>query len=85
MRRIRRTQTTVETHELVTLRCSMADMELHCPACGRRVRMLPPEEAAALSGVSLRTLYRRLESGELHFSETPRGQVYICARSISQT
>ena len=85
MRRIRITRTTVETREVVTFHSSGAGMELHCPGCGRVVRMLPAEDAAALSGVSLRTLYRRMESGDLHFSESPGGQVYICARSISQT
>lgn len=60
-------------------------MEAHCPECARVVRMLPPEEAAALCGVSLRTLFRRMESGGLHFSESAGGQVYVCERSISRT
>jgi len=60
MRRILRTKTTVETFEVITLRTSRTGMDLHCPECGRIVRMLPPEEAAALSGVSIRSLYRRI-------------------------
>jgi len=85
MRRIRRKRTTVETHEVITLHTSRPGMALHCPECSRVVRMLAPEEAAALSGVSLRTLFRRIESGELHFAQTPEGQVYVCEHSISQT
>ncbi len=85
MRRIRKTQTTVETHEVMTLRSSMAATELHCNECGRVVRMLLPEEAAALSGASLRAVFRRIEKGELHFAESAGGQVYVCAISIFQT
>ena len=82
MRRIRKTQTTVETREVVTVRYSGAGVEVHCPGCGRVVRMLPPEEAAALSGVPLRTLFLQMESGDLHYAELPGGAVLICPNSI---
>jgi hypothetical protein len=85
MRRIRKRRTTVETQEVITLHTSRTGMELRCPECSRVVRMLAPEEAAALSGVSLRTLFRRIESGDLHFAQSAEGQVYVCERSISQT
>jgi len=85
MRRIRRTRTTVETREVVILRSSRTGVELHCPECGRVVRMLPPEEAAALAGVSVRTLFRRMESGQVHFTESQGGQIYVCAGSVSHT
>jgi hypothetical protein len=85
MRRIRKTQTTVETHEVITVQSSRAGLEMPCPECGRVVRMLLPEEAAAVSGVSLRTVFRQIERGDLHFAESPGGQVYVCANSISQT
>lgn len=84
MKRIRRTRTTVETRDVVTLRGPAAAMELHCPACGRVVRMLPPEEAAALAGVSVRALFRRMEAGGLHYAESPAGRVFVCSQSISQ-
>lgn len=85
MRRIRRTQTTVESHEVVILHAAEAGLEQHCPQCARVVRMLPAREAAAPCGVSLRILFRRMESGSLHFGESAGGQVYVCSRSISQT
>jgi hypothetical protein len=30
----------------------------------------------------LRAIYRRVEAGELHFTETPEGQLLICLNSI---
>jgi predicted site-specific integrase-resolvase len=45
--------------------------------------MLTPEEAAALAQVSSRTIYRRVEAGELHFAETPEEPLLICLDSLT--
>ena len=42
--------------------------------------MLPPEEAAAISQVSSRAIYRAIEAGELHFVELPT--LFICCDSL---
>lgn len=44
--------------------------------------MLSPEAAAVLFGVPLRWVYRRIESGELHFHETGEGSVLVCRSSL---
>ena len=44
--------------------------------------MVTPDEAAQVCQVSSRTIYRRIESGRLHFSETERGFALICLQSL---
>lgn len=47
--------------------------------------MITPDEAAALCEVSTRTVYRWLEQGSIHFSETEAGSLFICLRSLAAT
>jgi hypothetical protein len=42
--------------------------------------MAPPEQAAALLSLTPREVYRRVESGALHFMETEGGKLQICCR-----
>jgi predicted site-specific integrase-resolvase len=44
--------------------------------------MLPPETAATISGITLRTLFRWIESGHIHFVETPEGSLFVCLESL---
>ena len=44
--------------------------------------MVTADEAAELSGVSPRTIYRRVEAGSLHFAETNEGYLLICTNSL---
>ena len=53
-----------------------------CPKCLAETRMISPQEASALTGLSLREIYQRVEAGSLHFIETQQGQLYICTNSI---
>lgn len=44
--------------------------------------MLTPEEAAVLSGMSVRALFRQVEAGTLHSAETREGLLLICPRAL---
>jgi hypothetical protein len=46
--------------------------------------MITPEEAAALFQVAVRVIYRTLETGQLHFQETPAGSVAVCLESLQK-
>jgi excisionase family DNA binding protein len=76
--RRRRTQITVETERLVIIRQREADGETRCPVCAERPRMISAEEAAAVTGLSRRAIYRLVESGRIHFNETSDGVLLIC-------
>ena len=54
-----------------------------CAPCGQQVRMVTADEAAELSGVSPRTIYRRVEAASLHFAETNGGCLLICTNSLA--
>jgi hypothetical protein len=44
--------------------------------------MLTLDKAMALTGASSREIHRRLEGGELHFTETTEGFVLMCLNSL---
>jgi hypothetical protein len=44
--------------------------------------MVKPEEAARLSRVNLRTIFRWIEDGCVHFTETFNHGILICLASI---
>ena len=82
----KRTTITVETERVLIIsrragrrvRASPA----WCAECSASVEMVPPEVAAALARVSLRTIYRWVEADRLHFTETAEGALLICLNSI---
>jgi excisionase family DNA binding protein len=45
--------------------------------------MLTIEEAATVSGSTEREICRRVEEGEIHFTETGRGRLLICSDSLA--
>jgi hypothetical protein len=57
-------------------------MTAWCEQCGHDTKLMPPEDAALLTGVSAREIYRRLEVGHIHFTELARGGLLICLNSV---
>src|SRR4026208_391217 len=53
-----------------------------CGTCAEQVQMVTPDEAAQLCQVSTRTIYRRIETGRFHFTETEKGFSLICLQSL---
>lgn len=44
--------------------------------------MVTAERAAALSGLSTRAIYRKIESRQIHFIETADGRLWVCGNSL---
>lgn len=82
MKTKRTIELTVESRSISVLRPARTVLAW-CESCGARVLMVTPEEAARRTGVSVRTLYRRLELQTMHFVEMPDSSVLICLDSIS--
>jgi excisionase family DNA binding protein len=59
--------------------------QTRCVRCAKPSGMITPEEAAALCEVSTRTVYRWLETGAIHFSETVGEGLLICLSSLAAT
>jgi len=55
-----------------------------CHVCGDQVGMVSTEQAAVMIGVSSRTIYQCVESGQIHFADTPEGLLLICLKSLSE-
>jgi hypothetical protein len=46
--------------------------------------MMRPSQAASVTGMSARAIYRLAESGEVHFLETSQGILLICLESLAR-
>jgi hypothetical protein len=74
---------TSETQEIFVIRRPVTQMrETWCGGCSAEVELLKPEEAAAIAGVSTRTIYAWLEAGQIHNMETPEGNVLVCPKCL---
>lgn len=80
MNRKRRVKITVENNLLVVRRSSQA--LVWCSECPAQIQMITPEEAATLTGVSTRTIYRWVDVEHPHFTETPEGRLLVCPNSL---
>jgi hypothetical protein len=78
-----RTRISVETHRRTVIHFPHR-LTVWCDGCGQEVQMIAADEAAVLAGVSTRTIYRRVETAQLHYSETPGGKLFICPNSLTQ-
>ena len=47
--------------------------------------MVTVDEAAAIAGVTSRTMYRWADAQKLHFSETAAGVLMICCASLEDS
>lgn len=75
---------TVEIDRVVLISKRESSPTAWCAACASRVRMVTVDEAARLARLSARTIYRWVEAGRLHFTETPDGRLFICLSSLSR-
>ena len=82
MKRMKRTETTIEAREVWVVRESGGQPPTWCDACADNTLMLTPEEMAKLRGISTRTIYQWMEAGRLHFRESADGTVMICPASL---
>jgi hypothetical protein len=59
-------------------------MTAWCRQCRHDTNLMPPEDAAIVTGVSAREIYRRLEIGGIHFTELSMGNLLICLNSVTE-
>lgn len=86
MAKTRRTEKTVEIHEFYVVRTASGSLPALCPECSTADSiMVAPEQAAALAHVSVRVLYRWVETGLIHYKEGRDGSVIVCLKSLPAT
>lgn len=74
----------VETRRVTVLRRPRAAQRIWCLDCAEIVKALSAEEAAVALGLSSRAIYRQVEAGRFHFTESPTGLLRICLNSFLQ-
>src|SRR5918995_524867 len=55
-----------------------------CLDCGSDTQMITPEQAAAMTQVTVRAVNQRVEAGSVHFLETGDGRLWVCVNSLSE-
>jgi len=81
----KRTEITIETDRIVVLTRRKVSVVSWCDECGRRTKMITVDEAAAIAGVTSRTVYRWADAQKLHFTETVEGVLRICFSSLQDS
>jgi len=83
MRKNRRTTTkiTIETERLLVVSRSR-NLASWCPSCGALVQRVTVDEAAVVARVVSMTVYRWVEAGTIHYTQTEGGVPLLCAVSL---
>ena len=82
-RGVKSTKVAVKRRRVVIINRPFVSPQKSCDRCAEPSGMITPDEAAALCEVSTRTIYRWLESGAIHFSETASEGLLICLSSLA--
>jgi hypothetical protein len=79
----RRTEKTVEIHEVYVIRQTSGPLPALCVEClAGDAHMVAPEQAAVIAAVPARTIYRWVETKMIHYKETPDGSLIVCVKSL---
>lgn len=78
----RRTVITFETLERSYHLSESESVHARCDQCRHLVIWLTPNQVVAATGLTLREIFRRIESNSFHFIETPLGLLQICPNSL---
>ena len=79
--RRKRTETSVEVHQVLIVKRQGASVWLTCEEC-LGGQMLAPEEASVILKVPNRTIYQWVEAGLVHCVETPDTSLLVCMVSL---
>ena len=80
---LHKTEIEIELNETVAYSRGSERFESFCPICKSMVEMAAPKVAAIIARMSEREIYRLVESGNVHFTETDR--ILVCTRSLLET
>jgi len=77
-----KTRIIIRTDEVVILRTNRRQPRISCQQCQGDTVMITPEEAKELAKTSAREIYRWVETGQIHYTESPDGSLLVCPDSI---
>lgn len=79
---LKQTRITVETQAVWVVHRPAGTPQGWCEQCSNWVALVTPDEAAQLTGQSVRSIFRQIEEMQLHFIETPTGNVWLCLPTL---
>ena len=80
----KRTEITIEVDEVIHLaKQPQPLLSAWCKSCGAETTMVSPQQAAVITGVTVRTINSWVESDRVHFIETEDGLLLLCVSSLS--
>ena len=83
MAKTRKSEKEVEIHEFYVIRSTSGSLPVLCAECSTGdAIMVAPEQAAVLTQVPVRTIYRWIEIGMIHYAERTNGSLTVCLKSM---
>ena len=80
----RRKEKRIEIHERLIVRTASGAHPALCDVCSAGdAILLSPEQAAALTGIPARTIYRLVEAGTIHYKEAASGKLAVCLKTLT--
>jgi hypothetical protein len=80
----RETEITIETDEITIIRVSRRQTTIvFCPVCRALLRHFSVARAAAFLKISETAIFRLVEGGQVHSTETAAGALLICGNSLA--
>jgi hypothetical protein len=87
MKTYKRTFTSTETHEVLSIRVNLGAQPQTttrwCEVCASETAAIPTELAAVFAGMSEALLHRLISDGLLHFQDTADGRLLICLGNLT--
>jgi hypothetical protein len=83
LKHTKKTLITTETSEMLIFRRTPPPQRVWCQKCGPDTEMISPDAVSLVTGTSARTIYRMIEAGRVHFTETPDGALLVCISALA--
>ena len=78
-------KTAVAIHQFYVVRQQKNAAPAVCHQCPVAIASLvAPDEAAVVTGIGTRVIYRWVEEGVIHFRETSNGSLLVCLNSFAR-
>ena len=84
MKAKRQTEITIETHEITIIRVGTHQTTtVFCAECRTRLKHFSVARAAAVLKISETAIFRLVEGGQVHSTETAAGRLLVCGTSLA--
>ena len=84
MRKREKTEIVVERDQILVIRRLDNRAPYWCEECTDQTQMVSVDEAAAIVRLTERAIYKQVELGQIHFTETSDGFLLVCLKSLTK-